>query len=154
MQRPGSQVSRQIEIGNRTEAALFRDTGPSVRFLAMHGFATAPASTAVTVVLLRAVTRPHWIRTFQPVMNIGNGLDISCDILLSSNVAVDTGAEVRDRHLSGGRLATDGWSASNIATQWPINIKISSWFTQYKLAMRNLHTGSVLFDINLTVELI
>lgn len=133
---------------------LMIDTGPKIRFLNIHGFKSVLASTPVDVLLLRTITRPHIIRTFQPIANLAPGNDVAVDVLLSSDTLIDTSAEVRDRHLSGGRLATDGWQATIFASPWAINIPVASWWTVYKLAMRNVTLGAVTFDVNFTIELI
>jgi len=147
-------ISPQIASGNAIWKGLFIDTGPHVRLINLHAFVVVGASTAVAVSVIRTITRPHIIRQFQPITNSNPGLDVACDILMSGDTLVDTGAEVRDQHLSGGRLQTGGWACSINALPWAINIKRSAWFTVYKLAARNLTLAAIPFDINLTLELI
>jgi len=107
----------------------------------------------VTILLLGTITRPHILHTLQPISSRSAGNDLAIDILTSSDTLVDVGAELRDRHLSGGRLATDGWPATTIATAWTLQLPQHSWFTVYKLAMRNANAGTTVFDVSLTLEL-
>lgn len=143
-----------IDNGNRIIKALLGDADQPIRLINLHGFQAVTTGVAVTILVLATITRPHLIVSFQPICSLAPGQDVAVDILLSNNTLTDTGAEVRDRHISGGRLIANGWNASSFASPWPINILNASRFTVYKLAMRNLSSGTVTFDTNLTLKLL
>lgn len=140
--------------GDKIIKALLADAGAPVRFINLHGFKFVLAGTLVEVKLLTTLTRPHRLISLQPICSLAPGNDVAVDILLSSDTLVDSDAELRDRHLSNGRLETNGWSTSNYANPWPLNILNTSRFTVYKLAMRNNTVSNTTFDVNLTLQLL
>lgn len=140
--------------GDAIIKALMADADKPFKLVNLHGFAAVAGITVVAVKLLATITRPHLIVSFQPICSLAPGSDVAVDVLLSGDELVDTGAELRDRHLSNGRLATSGWNASTFGNPWPIDILVTSRFTVYKLAMRNNSVGTVTFDCNLTIKLL
>jgi hypothetical protein len=140
--------------GDKIIKALLADAGAPIRFINLHGFQLVNAGVLSQVKLLTTLTRPHRLISLQPICSLPPGNDVAVDILLSNDTLVDSGAELRDRHLSNGRLATNGWNASSFANPWPLNILITSRFTVYKLAMRNSTASNITFDVNLTLQLL
>lgn len=154
MPSPTPLRSPQLASSNRIFGGLTGDAGPPIRFVNFHGFRTVVGINANLATLLGTIRRPHIIRSLAPVASGSAGTDIAIDILLSSDELVDTAAPIRDRHLSGGTTAANGWSCYNSAHPIILNITILSHFTVYKLAMRNNTGATVTFDVNLGIQLI
>jgi hypothetical protein len=154
MQALGVQTDRQLASSNRIFGRLAGDAGPPVRFINLHGFTTVVGLNLNLAILLGTITRPHIITALQPICSANAGTDIAIDILISSDTLVDAAAPLRDRHLSTGTTAANGWSVYNSAHPVILNIKMLSRFTVYKLALRNNTGATITFDVNLGIQLI